>query len=843
MPDPINVLTKRDVELLKGLARSYYNRPVNTPERSVYPVDSVQTDVNATPELYFVLTPDGGIPGATPGESGGDPPVFVPAVDCQVYRTDGDDGQPVIVSGLVKRVYNLSTEDVPANIWVRITKDKFGYWFCDPTFSSSVTSRPAPARLHTREALPANTYNNGASGVGATLTGNSNGTIANVDDIAPATDDRLVIANEVDEEVNGVYKVTQLGDGSHPYILTRTEDYDSPGELLGALIAVMEGRHHKDTLWLNGADAPISVGSTPIQWEKVGPTGFPVELTSVWDATTGYSWKRLESSGVLWVDASPSVTGENASTLDDDEDLEEGDRGWLEPEPVPSSKYFIFSPLPVLSTIGCGLKFDVDGKVEVDVTSLVGEGLFVESGLGTGSPTCHVLSVRVECGLAIDESANAVTLNLTEVATDGLYWNAEECALGINVGCSLALTDGFLGVDLVSLLDATGEIGAGLLIVPGSPCPHIEAYIGCGLFFDADNKIAIDVDSLVGSGLEKFSFSEECDRVQVKIGCHLFYDGETAVAVNPYTLIDAPLDTGLGAGLVIVPAEEPACSHIEASIGCGLFFGIDNKIEVDVDQLVGDRTVTGLIVAEVERTGTGSNAPCPTLSFDGVTDPTKTTTETLVNDISLSLINEGKTIRLTKTKTTYNNFFNEANVLVFRNNGVPVTTTQDVSPVACPQAGWYCALLGTGSGSGTGYDECEVVYLSADEVCSVEICSGPYDSFDDADDACGDGTGTGTGTGSGSGTGTGCTGTEYSITGDGIPDAFVTGTTGAGPWSGDDWTMRITITDSQYEASFDFGGGPENYFNTGVWDGTGCRTLFHLTGFIGPATITVCCIG
>lgn len=81
-------------------------------------------------------------------------------------------------------------------------------------------------RVATTVALPAVTYNNGASGVGATLTAQANGALPNIDGVGLSVDDRILVKNQVAGLQNGIYKVTQLGDGSNPFILTRTVDAD-----------------------------------------------------------------------------------------------------------------------------------------------------------------------------------------------------------------------------------------------------------------------------------------------------------------------------------------------------------------------------------------------------------------------------------------------------------------------------------------------------------------------------------------------------------------------------------------------------------------------------------------
>lgn len=130
--------------------------------------------------------------------------------------------------------------------------------------------KPTPARARTTAALAANTYANGSSGVGATLTGNSNGALAAQDGVTLAANDRLVVANEVAGLKIGIYALTQVGDGSHPYILTRSVDADTAAKLLQATIIVEEGTLYGDSAFTMTTNAPITVGTTALAFGPVG---------------------------------------------------------------------------------------------------------------------------------------------------------------------------------------------------------------------------------------------------------------------------------------------------------------------------------------------------------------------------------------------------------------------------------------------------------------------------------------------------------------------------------------------------------------------------------------------
>jgi len=121
-------------------------------------------------------------------------------------------------------------------------------------------------RLATTTALAANTYNNGASGVGATLTANANGALS-VDSVAVVVGNRILVKNEVTQANNGVYTVTQTGSAGAPYILTRASDFDTAGTGVdkidaGDFFLITAGATQANTSWVQQTPLPITVGTT-----------------------------------------------------------------------------------------------------------------------------------------------------------------------------------------------------------------------------------------------------------------------------------------------------------------------------------------------------------------------------------------------------------------------------------------------------------------------------------------------------------------------------------------------------------------------------------------------------
>jgi hypothetical protein len=129
-------------------------------------------------------------------------------------------------------------------------------------------------QLATTTALAANTYNNGASGVGATLTANANGALS-VDGVAVATSNRILVKNEATQANNGVYVVTQTGSAGTPYILTRAADFDTAGAGVdkidaGDFFLVIAGSTLANTSWVQQTPLPITVGTTAIVFAQFG---------------------------------------------------------------------------------------------------------------------------------------------------------------------------------------------------------------------------------------------------------------------------------------------------------------------------------------------------------------------------------------------------------------------------------------------------------------------------------------------------------------------------------------------------------------------------------------------
>ncbi len=111
------------------------------------------------------------------------------------------------------------------------------------------------------------TYNNGAAGVGATLTALANGAFT-LDGEAGVLTNRYLMKDQTAPAQNGVYTLIQLGDGLNPAILMRATDFDTTAEIIpGNLIPVLAGTVNINTIWVQTATV-TTIGTSAITFVK-----------------------------------------------------------------------------------------------------------------------------------------------------------------------------------------------------------------------------------------------------------------------------------------------------------------------------------------------------------------------------------------------------------------------------------------------------------------------------------------------------------------------------------------------------------------------------------------------
>jgi len=124
------------------------------------------------------------------------------------------------------------------------------------------------------------TYNNGSSGVGATLTNAGAQAALVIDghtftstDVTNAV--RILLKNESNGAYNGIYVLTNQGSGSTNWSMIRATDYDTSGTGTneidqGDFVYVISGTANTNTSWVQQTPLPITVGTTALVWVQFG---------------------------------------------------------------------------------------------------------------------------------------------------------------------------------------------------------------------------------------------------------------------------------------------------------------------------------------------------------------------------------------------------------------------------------------------------------------------------------------------------------------------------------------------------------------------------------------------
>ena len=124
------------------------------------------------------------------------------------------------------------------------------------------------------------TYNNGSSGVGATLTNAGaqatlviDGHTFTATDVTNAV--RILVKNQSNTAYNGVYVLTNQGSGSSNWSMIRATDFDTPGSGSGQIDAgdfflVLSGTQNANTSWVQQTGLPITVGVTGLVFTQFG---------------------------------------------------------------------------------------------------------------------------------------------------------------------------------------------------------------------------------------------------------------------------------------------------------------------------------------------------------------------------------------------------------------------------------------------------------------------------------------------------------------------------------------------------------------------------------------------
>jgi hypothetical protein len=168
----------------------------------------------------------------------------------------------------------------------------------------------APVRVESPTSLTA-TYNNGSSGVGATLTNAGTQVALAIDGVTLSLNDRVLIYTQTDPVENGIYYVSNVGSGSTNWVLTRATDADSyeiasPNGLSeGSSVYVQQGATGAGELYTCNTTGTIVFGTTAITFVQISSA-------QIYSAGTGLTLTNTEFSltvPVLPTNGGTGITG------------------------------------------------------------------------------------------------------------------------------------------------------------------------------------------------------------------------------------------------------------------------------------------------------------------------------------------------------------------------------------------------------------------------------------------------------------------------------------------------------------------------------------------------------
>lgn len=438
--------------------------------------------------------------------------------------------------------------------------------------------------LATASALPAYTYDNGSSGVGATITANANGALS-VDNVAVSAGERILVKNETggNAPYNGIYVVTTAGDAGTAFVLTRAVDFDgSPSaEIPGAFTFVEHGDTYADTGWVCTSNSPVTVGTTNITFTQFSGAG-------TYTAGTG-----LTLNGTEFLISNTTVTAQAYGSGDAVATFTVNAQGQLTAASNVAiaanaanltgstlSSNITNSSLTSVGTLG---SLSVTGNIGAGNVSATGGSFTTVAGSLTTASQPNITSVGTLSSLAVTGNASANNISATN----------EVSATTLSGTLSTAAQPNITSVGTLSTLSVTGNVTAGgvktdnLYYANGNPWDLQEAA-------GSNTQVQFNSDDDFGASAN-FTFNSATNNLAV--------DGNIIVANGAFYGNGAGLSSLAGAnvtGEVTYAATANAVAGANVSGAVSFATTANNVAGSNVSGQVGNAAVAGTVYTNAQ---------------------------------------------------------------------------------------------------------------------------------------------------------------------------------------------------------------------------------------------------
>ena len=415
-----------------------------------------------------------------------------------------------------------------------------------------------------------------------TITKLANGVVT-IDGGTLVLDDHILVKDQTDTKENGIYKVTQLGSGSAPLILTREDHFNSPkecesGKVYFVIVSSGSTNAHKSAFIGVGTESTTTTFGTTtfsvtasgaaseitVADESTDTTCFPVFTT---DATgnrapkTGTNLRFNSSSGLL-----------TATKFSGELSMDDAGAGTLSTARGGTGTTNGTSTLIKVTDSTANLHFPVvfhDNVIGGDHALLDDTGSFTynpSSGLLTATGFAGPLTGNVtgntsgSSGSCTGNSSTATTattatnVTVTNEDSDNTCFPLFVTAAATNGGAKTSANfklDPNIGSGAVSLKLGDATHGSNLIVTGGT-----TAFISCTgdiTAFASDKRLKTDIE-IISNPLDKinkitgFTYcwdKEVCDKIQLNTddNRHIGVYAQDIQAVLPEAVKPAPFDT------------------------------------------------------------------------------------------------------------------------------------------------------------------------------------------------------------------------------------------------------------------------------------------------------------